>query len=176
MRYRNVLLPDPIDKIITKEALLRGVDPSTLCSGIIAEHCLASRPKRENEEISSMMRQQGEHQGFDVHRDFPDFPQGSRELAQQFIDEALNIRGTRAFPSGAGVGFSPNFVWVERIKSQRDGVTLSFYGRPDLHASHPLLRKSRANWSRAYVFTKHDLRSLLPEIQKSYELKRGGRN
>jgi len=111
--------------------------------------------------------------GFDVHKHFPDFPQGSRELAQLFVDEALKIDGTTPFATGTGVGFRPNFVWIERIKRQRDGVTLSFYGLPQRHGNRHLLRRSRANWSRAYACTRDELKSLLPEIKIAHDLKSG---
>jgi len=113
--------------------------------------------------------------GFDVHKLFPSCPQGSRELAQLFVDEVLKFEGTTPFvaPTGTGVGFKPNFVWIERIKTQRDGVTISFYGLPHRHGNHHLLRKSRANWSRAYACTPDELKSLLPEIKISHDLKRG---
>ena len=112
--------------------------------------------------------------GFDVDKHFSNFPQGSRELAQVFVDETLKVGGTAPFvtPDGVGVGFHPNFVWIERIKSRRDGVTVSFYGLPRRHGNHHLLRKSRANYSRAYVRTQVELTSLLPEIKAAYDLQR----
>jgi hypothetical protein len=173
----TILLPDLIDEIIRAEASKRGVDAIALCSGIITEHCLVtSRNLVYVTEASVMPANVPEQKGgFDVHKHFPNHPHGSRELAQLFVDEARKIDATEAFvtPTGVGVGFRPNFVWIERIKSQREGVTVSFYGLPNRHGNHPLLRKSRANWSRAYACTRDEMKSLLPHVKISHDLKRG---
>jgi len=76
--------------------------------------------------------------------------------------------------SGRGIGIEPNFVFVEYLqKSWPGGVGVSFYGSPDKHAHSGLRPGRNPNYSRSTARTHDELKPLLAEIRRSYELKRG---
>jgi hypothetical protein len=113
---------------------------------------------------------------FDVRKHFPDYPSASIDLAQTFVDQALKIPGIKAFraESGRGIGIEPNFVFVEYLqKSWPGGIGVSFYGGPDKHLHRGLRSGRNPNYSRSTARTLDELKPLLAEIRRSYELKRG---
>lgn len=52
---------------------------------------------------------------FTVTGKYPGVSKVSLEWAQKFVNEAINLGGVRAFKNQDGVGFEPNFVFIERI-------------------------------------------------------------
>ncbi len=187
MRALTILLPDQVNELLIGEASRQNVDASSLCSGIIAEHFLATKkfsavpsPERQAR-IAPPTHRSEPIDIFDAKRDikkhFPDYPTRSVELAEQFVGEALRVPGTRAFKafSGRGIGIEPNFVFVEYLqKSHPGGVGVSFYGRPQDHFHANLLRPGRnPNYSRSIICTHESLKPLLEEIRRSHELKFG---
>jgi hypothetical protein len=179
MRAQKILLPDVVDELVLAEAVRQKVGPAAICSGIIAEHFLnlskkvAGTPLPLRPDPPQRAAPAG---AFDVRKHFPDHPNASVELAQAFVDEALKIPGIKAFmaDSGRGIGIEPNFVFVEYLqKSWPGGIGVSFYGSPDKH-HHTGLRPGRnPNYSRSTARTADELKPLLGEIIRSYELKRG---
>jgi hypothetical protein len=98
----------------------------------------------------------------------------SIELVQVLVDAALKLPNVRAFRKDRGIGFEPNFVWVEYLPTTRLGsIMLSFYGGPDRHRN-PLLRAGRTeSYSRASIHTADELKKVLPCVEKAYRLKLG---
>jgi hypothetical protein len=112
----------------------------------------------------------------DVAEHFKGFPSGSIAFAQAFVDEALSLPGVQAFPTSRGVGFKPNFVFVEYLMSRggKAGIGVSFYGEPPRHVNPPpILKRGIPSYSRAKVYSESDLKAILPHIRQSYELKFG---
>ncbi len=186
MKTLTILLPDAVSQMLHAEAKRQNIDAVTLCSGLVAEHFLEQEP--ETPMLSSVEPHKSQTVStlssgpfkFDVWKYFPDYPGLSIRLAQQFVDEALTFPGTRAFkpPSGRGVGIEPNFVFVEYLLKRQlpAGIGVSFYGSPS-HLNHPGLTVGRnANYSRATAHSEEELKSLLPLIRRSYELRFGRTN
>jgi hypothetical protein len=183
MRTQTILLPDVVDKLLLAEAVRQKVGPGAICSGIIAEHFL-NLPKKPDgtPQPASPLRQPDPPQRtvpsstFNVRSHFPAYPSTSVELAQVFVDHALKIPGIKAFKaeSGRGIGIEPNFVFVEYLqKSWPGGIGVSFYGNPDRHVHHGLRPGRNPNYSRSTARSLDELKPLLAEIRRSYELKRG---
>jgi len=183
MRAQTILLPDVVDDLVLAEAVRQKVGPAAICSGIIAEHFLnlskksVGTPQRASSALQPVPPQRTMPSGtFDVRRHFPDYPSASIELAQTFVDQALKIPGIKAFKaeSGRGIGIEPNFVFVEYLqKSWPGGIGVSFYGSPDKHVHRGLHPGRNSNYSRTTARTLDELKPLLAEIRRSYELKRG---
>ena len=90
---------------------------------------------------------------------FPGASHYSLEWAQQFVDAALRYDGVSALQNEAGVGFSPNFVFIERVYTQDEGFAASFYGSPTDFQRHGLtVEPGRyASYSRYKVKSRRDL-------------------
>ena len=69
---------------------------------------------------------------FSVNRYFGGSPSRSVAWSQRFVDEALLYRDVRAFHNEPGVGFDPNFVFIERVYTENEGFIASFYGTIDI--------------------------------------------
>src|SRR5208337_3175733 len=118
----------------------------------------------------------GRSNGFEVSKNFPNYPNRSIELAQEFVDESLKMPGTRAFRafSERGVGIEPNFVFVEYLQKRHPGgIGVSFYGSPDRLGYRGLLPGRNPNYSRSVARTEEELKPLLDLIRRSYQLKFG---
>ncbi len=184
-----ILIPEHVNSLMLSEARRHGVDPATLCSGIVAEHFLGiskilttSTAQRPNPMPASLQSPASRESSvptdkFDVRRHFPNYPALSVELAEKFVSEALRISGSKAFKaySGRGIGIEPNFVFIEYLqKSYPGGIGVSFYGKPEDHLHSTLLRPGRnPNYSRAIVCSQEALQPLLQEIRRSHELRFG---
>jgi hypothetical protein len=96
---------------------------------------------------------------FLVSQHFAHAPQRSVAWAQQFVDVALSYQEVRAFPNDAGVGFDPNFVFIERVYTEEEGFAASFYGGPDEFAKYGhRLKPGRSNsYSRLKVYSADSL-------------------
>lgn len=66
--------------------------------------------------------------GFSVCSHFVHAPRLSVDWSQQFVEAALSYEGVKAFVNGPGIGFDPNFVFIERVYTEDDGFIGSFYG------------------------------------------------
>jgi hypothetical protein len=66
--------------------------------------------------------------GFSVRSHFVHAPRLSVEWSQQFVEAALSYDGVKAFVNGPGIGFDPNFVFIERVYTEDNGFIASFYG------------------------------------------------
>jgi hypothetical protein len=187
MKSLTICLPDLVFDRAAAEAHQKGLELPSLCSGILADHLLthfsrtpvSSRPattalpKRKTPppaqaSISSRELNVAEH--------FKGFPGGSVRFAQAFVDEALKLPGVQAFPTSRGVGFRPNFVFIEYLMSRggKAGIGVSFYGEPHRHENRPeILVRGIPSYSRAKIYSDADLRTILPHIRQSYELKFG---
>jgi hypothetical protein len=173
MKTLTVLLPDPVGQVVECEATTKGVDAAALCASVLAEHFLSS--SLSNPAISRVQKNKGAEQlGFRVADSFRGLPQYSVEFAQTIVDEALRITGVRAFKSNRGVGFQPNFVFIEYLRERAPGgIGLSFYGGPERH-QNKLIREGRTpSYSRALVRTPTELQSILPHVRKAYGFRFG---
>ncbi len=187
MKALTILLPEPVNQLVLGQAARRGVDPTGLCSGIIAEYFLQARKipavstNKHPATTAAPPNRPEPSEKFSVKNDvrklFSNYPTRSVELAEQFVGEALKMPGAMAFKafSGRGIGIEPNFVFVEYLqKSDPGGIGVSFYGRPEDHLHLNLLRPGRnPNYSRSIVCTHEGLKPLLEEIRRAHELKFG---
>ena len=100
---------------------------------------------------------------------FPGASHKSLEWAQMFVDAALRYNGVTAFQSGSGVGFKPNFVFIEYVYTRDEGFIASFYGSPAVFLNHNLnVERGRTDsYSRYRVRSPHDLRIALDCISIS---------
>jgi hypothetical protein len=90
------------------------------------------------------------------------------------LDEALELTGVRAFKSNRGIGFEPNFVFIEYLRERvPGGVGLSFYGEPERHQNKLIEARRTASYSRALVRTPAELQSILPHVRKAFGFKFG---
>ena len=111
---------------------------------------------------------------FDVQKHFPNNPNLSNRYAQEFVDATLAVKGVLAFKNRDGVGFDPNFVFIERIYSRDIGFVASFYGGPEKHQSaNRLIKKGRGvSYSRMQVRSSEDLEFAKKSINVAYKLRR----
>jgi len=130
-------------------------------------------PTSESIEVPAPEAKTPPRNSFDVAAEFPGYPPRSVELAQIFVNTALSIRGVRADRNDHGIGFDPNFVFVEHLHKREPGaLTVSFYGQPSRH-KNALLKKGRGSYSRAQIHDRRELDSVLPHIERAYILKLG---
>ena len=188
MEKLTILLPDKVSQQLLAEAAKQRVDPSALCSVMIADYLsstvattsvkpVATTNLKSVAVSTASISPSTTTKAFNVAEKFPGYPPRSIELAQQFVEEALRMRGTKAFKafSGRGVGLEPNFVFVEYLlKRYPGGIGVSFYGSPERLGSSGLLQGRNPNYSRATARNEEELRPLLTLIRRSYELKHGG--
>jgi len=181
MKTVTIVLPDPIIQLLEAEARRQDLDPTALCSSLVAEHFLLktrSVPMSSFDEVrASTISESRDEEGrnmFDVKKYFLNYPERSIKLAQQFVDEALKIPGVRARPNERGVGLEPNFAWIEYLHKQYPGaVGLSFYGSPS-SLRNPKLKPGRtSSYSRAIARNQEELGALLDVLRQSYWLKMG---
>ena len=88
----------------------------------------------------------------------------------------MKLGHVRAFKNRRGIGFEPNFVFIEYLmsRSRSGGIGVSFYGGPDRHSNPPpILRKGIPSYSRAKIYSHSDLDAILPHVRQSFELKFG---
>jgi hypothetical protein len=182
METMTILLPTQVRQWVAKEAVSRGIDASTLCSGIIAEHFLADVAHRIEQNRTrgavpsapqrSTITNDAYSSGFDVRKHFTRYPGISIQLAQAFVDAALKIPGTKAFATDRGVGFEPNFVFILYLrKKQPGGIGVSFYGGPQQHIYSGLHIGRNPNYSSAIVATMQELDLMLPDIKRAHDLR-----
>jgi hypothetical protein len=174
MKMFTVPLPDPIARLIECEAATRGVDTTALCASVLVENFLPKDITKP--EVSGPLERQEVQQqdGFRVGQYFRGLPQRSIDFAQAIVDEALKLTGVRAFRSNRGVGFEPNFVFIEYLRERTPGgIGLSLYGGPD-HHNNNLIRDGRtASYSRALIRTPAELSLVIPHVRKAFALKFG---
>jgi hypothetical protein len=63
---------------------------------------------------------------FSVRSHFVHAPRLSVDWSQQFVEAALSYDGVKASVNGPGIGFDPNFVFIERVYTEDDGFAASF--------------------------------------------------
>jgi hypothetical protein len=92
---------------------------------------------------------------FSVRSHFSFAPRASTDWTQQFVDVCLLYVGVRAFVNEGGVGFDPNFVFIERVYTEEEGFAASYYGAPEEFAKYGhQLQPGRSNsYSRLRVKT-----------------------
>ena len=181
MKHLKLILPDRILEIASEEAREQAADVATLCSNILCDYFLEdsasasaiTKPHPPSSELRNLAVPKGD---FDVAAEMRGFAPPSVRFAQQFVDEALKLPGVKAFKKsdGRGIGFEPNFVFIEYLMALRGGIAVSFYGRPDQHTNRLIGKGRGTSYSRAKIYRQEDLDSILPHIQKAYELKFGG--
>jgi hypothetical protein len=179
MKPLTILLPDSVFATASEEADEHGVDVSNLCGSVLSDYFLtptrvATSPPPKNEDRNTpAVAVEGR---FDVSAAFEGFPRPSIELAQRFTDEAQKLGRVRAFKHRRGIGFDPNFVFIEYLMSRSGtgGIGVSFYGEPHRHSNPPgILVKGIPAYSRAKIHSSADLDAILPHVRQSYELKYG---
>ncbi|MCE0499365.1 MAG: hypothetical protein LV481_15600 [Methylacidiphilales bacterium] len=185
MKILTVTLPDKVFESASEEAQEQEIDVASLCSGVLSDYFLNTGPAenlskipRESNpspKINSKTEAHDAKTGFNVATELVGFPLLSVRFAQQFVDEALRLPGVRAFKDKRGVGFEPNFVYIEYVMTRRSGIAVSFFGEPNSHTNHPkILGKGRGpSYSRAKIYSQEDMNSILPHVRKAYELKFG---
>jgi hypothetical protein len=110
---------------------------------------------------------------FQVQGRFPGVSSYSVKWAQEFVNAALSYNGTKAFQNDQGVGFEPNFVFIERIYTREDGFIASFYGPPRKFYDagiHVEPGRSRS-YSRLRVKSTSDLNVALRALELSAKFK-----
>lgn len=187
MKSLTICLPDAAYNNALIQANGHGLDIPHLCSGILADYFLseihsitATRTKAKQESpLSNLAAASASHLEdgkFDVAGFFRGFPPGSIELAQTFVDEALKQPHVLPFKKGRGIGFKPNYVFIEYLmrRGGTAGIGVSFYGEPQRHKNPPsFLIRGIPSYSRARIRTASELKAILPHIRQSYELKFG---
>jgi hypothetical protein len=110
---------------------------------------------------------------FSVRSHFSFAPQASTDWAQQFVDACLSYESVRAFVNEGGIGFDPNFVFIERVYTEEEGFAASFYGTPDEFAKYGhQLQPGRSNsYSRLRVKSSSVLEQALKCVHISANLK-----
>jgi hypothetical protein len=183
MKSLTICLPDVAFERASANASHQRVDLASLCSSILADHFLSTTPRTRIAPQSPPPGAYGTQRsisasknGFNVAECFPHFPSGSIRFAQAFVDEALKFSGVEAFQVRRGIGFKPNFVFIEYLMSRggKAGIGVSFYGEPNRHKNPPpILVSGIPSYSRAKIYSDADLRLILPHIRQSHELKFG---
>jgi hypothetical protein len=189
MKSLTVCLPDLVFERATSEALRKGVELAGFCSGILADHVLthflasapiglpqSKAPTYLVHTADIAVPPLDSASQFNVLEHFKGYPIGSIRFAQVFVDEALKFPGVKAFRASRGIGFKPNFVFIEYLMSRggKAGIGVSFYGEPQRHKNPPrVLSKGIPSYSRAKIYSEEDLNAVLPHIRQSFELKFG---
>lgn len=189
MKSLTLVIPDVVYEQALKRAAATGVDVPAFCANILADALIVLPPTPPSPapatrstagDLSRLHTRAADApsspQAFDVRKEFEGFPSGSVRMAQRFVDEALKLPKVRAFRNRRGIGFDPNFVFIEYLMSRGGigGIGVSFYGEPDRHQNPPaILKRGIPSYSRAKVRSDADLDSILPHIRQSYELKFG---
>ena len=178
MKPLTLLLPDTVFANAAAEAQKHNVDVPQLCVGVLSDHFLSAPSASRSQPNPPLNETVPEAGSFDVAAAFEGFPLKSIELAQRFVDEALKLGKIRAFRNRRGIGFDPNFVFIEYLMSRSGtgGIGVSFYGEPKRHTKPPrILVKGIPSYSRAKIYSAEDLDVILPHIRESFELKFGSR-
>lgn len=193
MKSLTICLPDLVFDRATSEAQQKGIELSSLCSGILADNLLThfTLPRQLSLPVGAPIVQPPPPKPipaapaatppptartFNVAEHFKAFPNGSIRFAQAFVDEALKFPSVEVFQTSRGIGFKPNFVFIEYLMSRggKAGIGVSFYGEPHRHETPPeILGKGIPSYSRAKIYSEADLQAILPHIRQSYELKFG---
>ena len=184
MKAITIHLPDSAYLRASSEAQKINIDVSGMCSLLLTEQ-LTSRfdtteaPSKAPPRITIKPVQSARIEtssNFDVSVHFPDLPRTSITLAQGFVDAVLTYPRTKAFQNNRGVGFDPNFVFIEYLRLRgTPGLVASFYGRrEDFQDPTNLLKNGRGeSYSRADISNQDQLNAAIPLIKQSWELKFG---
>jgi hypothetical protein len=174
MKSLTLCLSDVAFNKANSEASNQGFDVASFCASVLTDHFLTSAsrtvlPNNATQPVASSSK-------FNVAEHFQHFPSGSIRFAQAFVDEALKFRGVEAFQVRRGIGFKPNFVFIEYLMSRggKAGIGVSFYGEPSRHKNPPkILVQGIPSYSRAKIYSDTELHAILPHIRQSHELKFG---
>ncbi len=184
MKSLTICLPDVAYERASSDASKQGIELASLCSGVLADHFLLSLPKVEIAKSRTTAAVNPEpfkaslNGAFNVAEHFRHFPSESIRLAQVFVDEVFKFPHVEASKVRRGIGFKPNFVFIEYLMSRggKGGIGVSFYGEPTRHKNPPpILVQGIPSYSRAKIYSEADLQNILPHIRQSHELKFGSR-
>jgi hypothetical protein len=176
MKSLTICLPDIAFAKASTDASRHGVDAANYCASILADHLLSAHARPSVTGRATGSSGAVANSKFVVAEHFPEFPAGSVSLAQTFVDEAQKFAGVDASRVRRGIGFKPNFVFIEYLMSRggKEGIGVSFYGEPARHENPPsILVRGIPSYSRAKIHSKEDLQAILPHVRQSYELKFG---
>jgi hypothetical protein len=176
MKSLTICLPDVVFEKAASDALNQGFDIASFCAGVLSDHFLPRNPRTVTPNGATQTSPASSKGKFDVAEYFPAFPSGSIRFAQAFVDEALKFPSVEAFQIRRGIGFKPNFVFIEYLMSRggKAGIGVSFFGEPSRHRNAPpILVKGIPSYSRAKIYNEAELKSILPHIRQSHELKFG---
>ena len=177
-------MPDVAYERASSDASTQGIEIASFCSGILADHFLlpvrkTEIPKCRNISTNNIESSKSVTNGiFNVVEHFQHFPSESIRLAQAFVDEVFKFPHVEAFKVRRGIGFKPNFVFIEYLMSRggKAGIGVSFYGEPSRHKNPPsILVPGIPSYSRAKIYSEAELQKILPHIRQSHELKFGPR-
>ena len=202
MKSINITLPDSAYAEVVKKAEEYGMNVSGISSLLVVEGLAKSSSSAQTQPMKStehnydnftneFLQGEGNHESkktkapeltrtvpstdFDVAANFPGINENSVSLAQAFVDEALSFAGVKAFKNDRGIGFQPNFVWIEyiRLRDYPGGFVASFYGvAEDFNDPPPRLKAGRGqSYSRADIYDEEDLKAVIPIIKQSWELR-----
>jgi|ERR1700733_13992776 len=182
MKTLTVIVTDDAFAKASVNASQHGTDVANLCSIILCEHfsnspqsTFSATTKPTTTNVATPVSKA--NLGFNVSQNFTGFPHRSIEFAQKFVDRALSFPSIVASRVRRGIGFKPNFVFIEYLLSQggRSGIVVSFYGTPSsLGDTRGILRQSRAVYCRSIpIISNEDLNYVLQFIPKAYELRFG---
>jgi hypothetical protein len=176
MKSLIICLPDVAFEKAASDALNQGVDIANFCASVLSDHFLSRISRTVMPNMATQIAPASSKGKFDVAEHFPGFPSGSIRFAQTFVDETLKFPNVEAFQVRRGIGFKPNFVFIEYLMSRggKAGIGVSFYGEPSRHRnSPPILVRGIPAYSRAKIYSEAELKSILPHIRQSHELKFG---
>lgn len=176
MKSLTICLPDVVFETASVEAARQGVETSNFCANFLADQLLKPISFGTPKISLTPAKTPSANPKFKVADHFAGFPTGSVSFAQIFVDEAQKFPGVEASRVRRGVGFKPNFVFIEYLMSRggKVGIGVSFYGAPNRHKNPPsILIPGIPSYSRAKIYSEKDLQAVLPHIRQSYELKFG---
>jgi hypothetical protein len=103
---------------------------------------------------------------------FNEFRLDSVKLAQLLISKVLELspRVKISPHHDRQLKFEPNFIWLENMRCEPPGITISLYGSP-AEFRNPLIRHGWGSYSRTTISTPEELTAILPAIKHAYYLK-----
>src|SRR6266516_6328488 len=127
MKTLTITLSDDAYQAASEEARQFNIDPAQLCSIRLIEQLKtrAIDQSRERPIPPKISLSHDEH--LDVAKAFLHFPRRSIAFAQRFVDEVLKFPNVKVGRHGNGIGFHPQFVWIEALLQQsgRSGIRVS---------------------------------------------------
>jgi hypothetical protein len=156
MREIKLRIPDPIFTSLAALANAKQHSVEDLAIDVLT--ALVHRPVPNDASPEGELNKPIKH--FDVREYFSFAPEGSQRRTQIFVDAALSYIGVSAFANDCGIGFSPNFIFIERVYTEEfEGFYASFGCSPEDFSRYGIQVENgrRHQWSRLKVKSDGDL-------------------